>query len=76
MNQQKAVVGYASEGWNSMLDSKTIILKQCKFYWKVMMLLSSYFSLSHSVENQLGKPLSHPVVQGASTKANSRLHHV
>ena len=34
------------------------------------------FSLSHSVEIQLGKPQSHPVVQSASTKANSRLHHV
>ena len=34
------------------------------------------FSLSHSVENQQDKPLSHPVIQGAGTKANSRLHHV
>ena len=39
MNQQKVVVGYGSEGWHTMLQGE-IILKQCNFYRKVMMLLS------------------------------------
>ena len=42
MKQQKVVVGYASEGWHTMLEGE-IILKPCNFYRKVMMLLCLYF---------------------------------
>ena len=76
MKQQKVVVGYGSEGWHTMLEGE-IILKPCNFYRKVHDDVAKFvFSLSHSVENQQDKPLSHPVIQGAGTKANSRLHHV